>query len=228
MHSKKGTAVHQEKRRGSVQSIKEKVKEQLINGVSAVLNIPSEKIKTDCDMKDYGFDSISFTGYNNYISEHLNLSLAPNVFMENETIEELCNYICKQCTSELEKQFGAIASEAQKQDKPIEPESVSDKGKCLDNDKREQKADKLLSASNKESDSAKIYIVERGNGFPRNFWMQDMKEQRKKDYASITAEEYKKSRFRYNHMLVENQERGRMEVLSAGKGQPVVLMGGLE
>jgi len=73
----------------------QKVQDDLLNTVSAILKIGKEAINVNENMSDYGFNSISLTDFAERLNDKYNLDLMPDVLYEYPTIDSFAKYLCK-------------------------------------------------------------------------------------------------------------------------------------
>ncbi|TMC19458.1 MAG: methyltransferase, partial [Chloroflexi bacterium] len=69
------------------------LRQELSHIVSHLLNVPIEEISAETALSEYGFDSISFTGFARRLNQTYELDLAPPLFYEYSTIERLAQYL---------------------------------------------------------------------------------------------------------------------------------------
>jgi 3-oxoacyl-(acyl-carrier-protein) synthase/NAD(P)-dependent dehydrogenase (short-subunit alcohol dehydrogenase family)/acyl carrier protein len=67
--------------------------EALTYTISRVAKIQAEKINTETDLSEYGFDSVTFTQLANRLNQTYKLDLTPTLFYEHSTIERLTQYL---------------------------------------------------------------------------------------------------------------------------------------
>ncbi|MGA1867912.1 MAG: SDR family NAD(P)-dependent oxidoreductase [bacterium] len=71
----------------------ERMQEELIICVSEILKVKKENIDLYDDMREYGFDSITFTEFANRINRKFNLQLTPPIFFEYASIGSFGQYL---------------------------------------------------------------------------------------------------------------------------------------
>lgn len=74
-------------------SNKTNISEDVKNIVSKILKISVKNIESDELLKEYGFDSITFTEFANMLNEKYDLDLRPSVFYEYTTLDELIEFL---------------------------------------------------------------------------------------------------------------------------------------
>ncbi|MPY55271.1 type I polyketide synthase, partial [Streptomyces acidicola] len=66
---------------------------RLIARVSELLDVPAERISGTAEMSKYGFDSLSFVSFANELNAEFGLSLAPTLFFEHPTLNEVVDHL---------------------------------------------------------------------------------------------------------------------------------------
>lgn len=87
------------------QNVDKSVMQELIHGVAAVLQIDETEIYPDMDISEFGFDSITFTEFGNYLNRELGTKILPSVFYEYATLNEVCDYILEEYKDILEEKY---------------------------------------------------------------------------------------------------------------------------
>ena len=94
-------------------TLSEKLLAELVNGISKILKIRESDIYQDANMSEFGFDSITFTEYCNYLNEKFELKLMPSIFYEYETLDTFAEYLTgtyhKNIAAYFQKNGGATA-----------------------------------------------------------------------------------------------------------------------
>jgi NAD(P)-dependent dehydrogenase (short-subunit alcohol dehydrogenase family) len=85
--------------------------ETLLHMTSDWLKVPTEQIDAETPLTDYGFDSITFTGFANRLNHIYQLDLTPAVFFEHATIERLAQYLQTTYAATLASHFTATSAE---------------------------------------------------------------------------------------------------------------------
>ncbi|WP_049626970.1 type I polyketide synthase [Bacillus sp. JFL15] len=105
-----------------------KVQAELKHMISGILKVKEEEIDAESEMRDYGFDSVSFTQFANELNKMYGLELTPAVFFEYPTVFSFTQYLL----TEHPDTFGSQAETATETEKPIvrkkmktEPFSIS-------------------------------------------------------------------------------------------------------
>ena len=77
----------------------------VVQGITQILKLNAEDIENDEDLGRYGFDSISFTDFTNYLNETFNLDLTPVIFYEYDTVNALLGHLAEEHAERLPEQF---------------------------------------------------------------------------------------------------------------------------
>lgn len=93
------------------QDVDKSVMQELIHGVAAVLQIDEAEIYPDMDISEFGFDSITFTEFGNYLNRELGTKILPSVFYEYATLNEVCTYILEEYKDILEEKYETDSNE---------------------------------------------------------------------------------------------------------------------
>lgn len=80
-----------------------KVQNEIIEIVSQILKIDVKDLSVDIELSEYGFDSVSYIGFANKISESFSLDISPSVFYEYTNITTLVEYILSKNNKSLSK-----------------------------------------------------------------------------------------------------------------------------
>ncbi|WP_210421921.1 acyl carrier protein, partial [Bradyrhizobium nitroreducens] len=70
-----------------------KLQTALSDAVSECLKIEHDSIDIDTELSEFGFDSITLTGFGNQLNDRYGLELSPTVFFEHPTIEKLAAHL---------------------------------------------------------------------------------------------------------------------------------------
>ena len=96
------------------QPIKQKIKVDLTTMVIDLLKIKESDIDFADNMSTYGFDSVTFTEFTNLINNQLELDVTPLIFFEQETLNELTQYLMEDFSEPLRQHYASH----------IEPETI--------------------------------------------------------------------------------------------------------
>ncbi|MGD0098084.1 MAG: SDR family NAD(P)-dependent oxidoreductase [Terracidiphilus sp.] len=96
-------------RREATVDLKECVHAFLIEAVSQLMKVKTEDIDLDAELSLFGFDSITLTGFSNYLNEELQLELMPSVFFENPTLRSFGAYLAGKHRELLKDRFHSWA-----------------------------------------------------------------------------------------------------------------------
>ncbi|MFP3454242.1 acyl carrier protein, partial [Bacillus sp. SIMBA_154] len=70
-----------------------KVQVELKHMISGILKVKEDEIDAESEMRDYGFDSVSFTQFANELNKMYGLELTPAVFFEYPTVFSFAQYL---------------------------------------------------------------------------------------------------------------------------------------
>ncbi|MGA3758681.1 SDR family NAD(P)-dependent oxidoreductase [Bacillus velezensis] len=70
-----------------------KVQAELKHMISGILKVKEDEIDAESEMRDYGFDSVSFTQFANELNKTYGLELTPAVFFEYPTVFRFAQYL---------------------------------------------------------------------------------------------------------------------------------------
>ncbi|WP_122504117.1 SDR family NAD(P)-dependent oxidoreductase [Bacillus velezensis] len=70
-----------------------KVQAELKHMISGILKVKEDEIDAESEMRDYGFDSVSFTQFANELNKMYGLELTPAVFFEYPTVFRFAQYL---------------------------------------------------------------------------------------------------------------------------------------
>src|SRR5499427_3554159 len=90
---------------GSAGDLLDKVQSALIQLVCGQLKVKAEDIDLDSELSEYGFDSISFTQFTNYLNERYRLELTPTIVFEYPTLGKLAHHLVERHGDVLAAQF---------------------------------------------------------------------------------------------------------------------------
>lgn len=103
-----------EQYRGFNQDSKNKLKDELLEIVSEILNVNKEEIDKDIDIKEYGLDRVGMVNFVQKINNILHKELTEKLFSQYPSINDLADYLAKyneNSTSDLEEQSDLISME---------------------------------------------------------------------------------------------------------------------
>ncbi|WP_025763415.1 SDR family NAD(P)-dependent oxidoreductase [Dyadobacter tibetensis] len=86
-------------------ALEEHIFEILIQTASTLLEIPTEHIRLDAGMDEYGYDSIRYTEFAIQLNEIWDLDLAPTIFFECESLFKLAGYLQREHLEALIKEW---------------------------------------------------------------------------------------------------------------------------
>jgi len=73
----------------------DELRRNLAASVAEFMKVPAHDIGWDNDWSDYGFDSISFMNFSNYLNDRFDFTLMPSVFFEYSTVAELAGHLAQ-------------------------------------------------------------------------------------------------------------------------------------
>jgi acyl transferase domain-containing protein/enoyl-CoA hydratase/carnithine racemase/acyl carrier protein/SAM-dependent methyltransferase len=94
----------------------EKVEQWLVEAVCLLLKVKSDDIDVDAELSEFGFDSISLTGFAKHVNEAWGLKLMPTVFFEHATLRRVAGHLMAEHAGEM-----AAKLEIGKADQGTEP-----------------------------------------------------------------------------------------------------------
>ncbi|WP_054861584.1 phosphopantetheine-binding protein [Gracilibacillus sp. JCM 18860] len=103
--------------------------------LSAVLEIPVDRLDSNAPIENYGIDSVMIMKLTRKLEEHFG-PLSKTLFFEYQTIRELANYLVNSHSQILAKLYGIEENSAVRQD-DLQPSLFSKKRKEPKNDKSE-------------------------------------------------------------------------------------------
>ncbi len=95
-------------------SVRESLKEDFVQMISALLKIPKDHVLLDSEMSVFGFDSISFTELANVVNRQYSVDLIPSVFFEYPTPGSFLDFF-------HDTYLDAVSLYYQQLNKPVEP-----------------------------------------------------------------------------------------------------------
>ncbi|MFZ7774523.1 SDR family NAD(P)-dependent oxidoreductase [Bacillus velezensis] len=87
----------------SLRSLEESLLWELKNVMSRILRIPGEKLCTDENLADFGFDSVSLGEFAEVLSERYELPITPDIFFSYPTIDSLNKYLLDRYPDQLSR-----------------------------------------------------------------------------------------------------------------------------
>ncbi|HEY0139905.1 MAG TPA: SDR family NAD(P)-dependent oxidoreductase [Thermoanaerobaculia bacterium] len=91
----------------------EDVEQWLIEVVGVLLKVKREDVDADAELSEFGFDSISLTGFANHVNQAYALELMPTIFFEYPTVRSLAGYLVEKHPDRLVAKFGVAEAGAQ-------------------------------------------------------------------------------------------------------------------
>ncbi len=87
-----------------------KLRTTLVRQVSEHLDISEALIDTDAELSEFGFDSVTVTGFANTINRKFGLDLTPTVFFEYPTIDQVCTYLLSEYHDQVDDFYSQESS----------------------------------------------------------------------------------------------------------------------
>lgn len=84
----------------------EKISQDVLKGVSGILKIAEKDIDLQAEMSEFGFDSITYTEFANFLNDKFNLGLMPSIFFEHPTLESFLSFVSRQYHDIFVKIYG--------------------------------------------------------------------------------------------------------------------------
>ncbi|MCX7293787.1 SDR family NAD(P)-dependent oxidoreductase, partial [Janthinobacterium sp.] len=84
-----------------------KVRNLLIQTASALLKVRIQDIDPDAELNDYGFDSVSLTGFGNRLNQDCGTRISPTLFFEYPTLNALAAFLAREYAELFVSRFGA-------------------------------------------------------------------------------------------------------------------------
>lgn len=87
--------------------------QDLTKMVIDLLKISESDIAFEENMSHFGFDSVTFTEFANLINQRLELEITPLIFFEQETLQQLADYLIEDFSNDLKNHYEIEATETQ-------------------------------------------------------------------------------------------------------------------
>lgn len=84
-----------------------RVERWLMDAVGVLLKVRREDVDVDAELSEFGFDSISLTGFANHVNHAHGLDLMPTIFFEHPTIRRFARHLVQAHQARLEETFHA-------------------------------------------------------------------------------------------------------------------------
>ena len=84
----------------------EKISQDVLKGVSRILKIQEKDIDLQAELSEFGFDSITYTEFANFLNDKFNLGLMPSIFFEHPTLESFLSFVSRQYHDIFTKMYG--------------------------------------------------------------------------------------------------------------------------
>ncbi|MBB6249453.1 beta-ketoacyl synthase N-terminal-like domain-containing protein, partial [Rhodanobacter sp. A1T4] len=103
-------------------TLQQKIKRMLFVMVSATLKVKQQDIDGETPLSEYGFDSISLTGFGNALNDQYQADLTPTIFFEFPTLDDLAGFLACERTEIMQRHFALQNDTADA--KPAIPDKV--------------------------------------------------------------------------------------------------------
>jgi acyl transferase domain-containing protein/acyl carrier protein/enoyl-[acyl-carrier-protein] reductase (NADH) len=100
----------------------------LIRDAADILKLPLEKIDPEAKLSNFGFDSITFTGFANRINGRYNLTVSPAHFYEYRTLASFAAFLRREYGSKLKEYYDSRRTSGQPGRADVTPEPVLSAG----------------------------------------------------------------------------------------------------
>lgn len=95
------------------------VKSMLKNSISNHLGIDVSLIDLDAELSEFGFDSVTLTGYGDYLNQEYGFDLTPTTFFEFPTVSELSQHFVLDYPEQIAKHFSTVTRAENNQAKAV-------------------------------------------------------------------------------------------------------------
>src|SRR5579864_4658380 len=89
----------------------EKVEEWLVEAVGVLLKVKKADIDLDAELSEFGFDSISLTGFANHVNQTFGLKVMPTIFFEHATLKRFARHLSQEYGNQLMAKLNVQAAE---------------------------------------------------------------------------------------------------------------------
>ena len=86
--------------------LKSAVEKDMVQAVKEILRVREKDIYFDKDMKDYGFNSLTFTEFANKINKIYAIATNPSIFYEHGTLQSLADYLVEEHYESISRKHG--------------------------------------------------------------------------------------------------------------------------
>ncbi|KAF9369093.1 hypothetical protein CPC16_004771, partial [Podila verticillata] len=93
----------------AVGELQSKIEHALTGLISAQLKIAREELERDTPFSEFGYDSITLTGFGIALTQEYSLALSPTIFFEHPTIATLADYLAREYQTVLASAFAVTA-----------------------------------------------------------------------------------------------------------------------
>ncbi|WP_343997016.1 SDR family NAD(P)-dependent oxidoreductase, partial [Ideonella azotifigens] len=86
-------------------TLRQRIQQALVERVSATLKVKPEDIDGETSLSEYGFDSITLTGFGNGLNERYQAELTPTIFFEFPTLDGLAGFLARERRETMRRHF---------------------------------------------------------------------------------------------------------------------------
>lgn len=200
--------------------------------MSDTLKISLSRIDVDRDMREYGFDSVTLAEYVNAINEKYHIDIIALTIFECPTLLELAQRIYKDYEKELQEYYSGEKKE-ELQDKVTQEVQEEDTEGVTEEIKDTDPVCERINW-NVQLVPQPLYLLNAGKLIDEdhlmNFWYKlKQKEVKELSASNISWEQMKimeEAGYRYFHLLVRTLQGYKVEMVVAGSGRPILILGG--
>lgn len=224
----------------------------IIKEAADILMLNVSKIELDIDIKQYGFDSISLTKFIEIINEKYSLELVPLIMGDYPTFGSFANYLIENHLDNIKKYYVDRIQPKTNELIKIKKNDLTDENIIVagkyDKDEVIKVSEDIKENVLKELEGMKlkdinveylnqpIWIIDTYDNVLDekfiNFWDNLQLNEMNKICLNNVSKEYfnwiqEKEQYKTMHVLVKTLENRRIEMVVSGKGEPVVIIGGI-
>ncbi len=215
-------------------TLSDMLQQDLLDACSEVMKVERSKIHPDKNIAEYGFDSISLTMFNSYINEKFGFDISPKAFADNPTISLLTQFLLEEFKDVLVEHYKAVPGNRESAGEQVpSPAVVMQYEEQLPQEDRNF-LEKIWSIKEVQFGHQPIWVIDAERELSEekfiNFWSRLQRGEFSPLKLSNVTKEFLDLIMEKNssmvHLLVEISSGKRIEVVSAGSGRPVVIIGG--
>ncbi|HSI47392.1 MAG TPA: SDR family NAD(P)-dependent oxidoreductase, partial [Ideonella sp.] len=91
-------------------TLQQRIQQALVEMVSATLKVKPDDIDGETSLSEYGFDSITLTGFGNGLNERYQAELTPTIFFEFPTLDGLAGFLARERSEPMRRHFAPQAT----------------------------------------------------------------------------------------------------------------------